>query len=255
MLSDVSILITAGWRPGYLDETLMGLIRYLPECKRVVVTDDNYKVYSTSQHPTTVYNVPDDTFLTRKRNLGVSVIDTKYTLLAADDFEWTMETRASVIQMVETLDAFEFADVIAGTVNNKRYEGFLEVKEGEYIRETRLDESCGHNGVIITPHRTWWHVDLATNFFIARTDTLRWVPWDETIGPIGGEHADWFLDMKEKNRRILWSPGLNINEQPRYLALEHCSYRQRRNRAWSTGHQLFLKKRGVKCYIGFDETV
>jgi len=242
-LNDVSLIITAGGRPGYLKELLNGVIKYLPETTTIVVNDDDKDSSWFNLPQKAIWKQTEpDTFLTRKRNLAVQLIDTKYALLLADDFEITTDTRATVIRMVNFLDTYPYIDVVAGTVNDRRYEGRLEVKEGEYIREHQLEYD----------HQFLYKVDIAVNFFLARTEVLRDVPWDERIGPIGGEHADWFLDMKAADKTVVWTPGLNIYEQPKDRSMEDESYRARRHRALN-GHILMLAKRGVKRYISFGE--
>jgi hypothetical protein len=243
MLSNVTIVITAGGRPGYLKQALSGAIINLAECKTVVVNDDMF--LHTNSWSNVWKQMPNDTFLTKKRNEGVKLVDTKYTLLAADDFNFDIEARITVVAMMTVLDRHESADIVAGTVNGRHYAGYLSELPGAYIKETR---------VIAAALPTLHAVDIAANFFLARTEVLREVPWDENIGPIGGEHADWFLDLKAANKNVLWSPQLNINEQPKDRTKEAPDYRERRARA-PIGHELFLKKRGIKRYYGFDEEV
>jgi len=254
MLSDVTIVLTAGSRPGYLNFALLGLSRYLPECTVVVVNDDGYYPARSGQRldRNVIWKeLPKDTWLTKKRNEGVMLVDTKYTLMAADDFDFTIDSRATVIRMANILDKYHVPDVIAGTFNDYRYEGYLDWVPGKYIKETRLNEET--DTPFAKGHRiTLWKVDIATNFFLARTDTLRDVPWDETIGPIGGEHADWYIDMKNANRVVVWTPGLNIYEQAKDATMENPDYGRMRHRCWD-GHKLMLAKRGVDVYYGFDD--
>lgn len=246
MLSDVSIVITAGSRPGCLRKALFGLRGNLPEAKIVVVNDDGKIPQTVSGFSLTQgiiwREMPPDTFLTRKRNAGVALVDTKYTLLAADDFEFDIASRATVIHMAEQLDKLPYIDVIGGRVNNRPYEGFLTEVKGQHIKETRTTLTALHS------------VDLLANFFLARTKVLRRNLWDETIGPIGGEHADWFLDLKSTGEMVVWDPKVNINEQEKDPSKEAPEYRAMRQRA-QLGHELFLKKRGVKRYYSFDEEV
>ena len=99
---------------------------------------------------------------------------------------------------------------------------------------------------------TLWKVDLAVNFFLARTEVLREVPWDETIRPIGGEHADWFLDLKAAKKTVAFLPFANINTQPYDPAKQDLRYKEFRRRALTTGHALMKQKRNIKQYISFD---
>src|SRR6202045_4942499 len=154
MLSDVTIAITAGSRRGYLHAALDGIRLHLPECRVVVANDDGQR--PTTPGGYTLYSeviwkeLPPDTFLTRKRNEAVKLVDTKYTLMASDDFDFTIDTRAALIRMAEILDAFTVG-VIGGTYNDRRYEGYLKVEPGEYIKETRLNEQI--DKPLIETHR------------------------------------------------------------------------------------------------------
>ncbi len=120
--------------------------------------------------------------------------------------------------------------------------------KGEYIREHQLRLEDWK----IAPNL--WKIDISANFFLAKTKLLTKVPWDETIGPIGGEHVDWFLDVKAAGGVVAWTPGLNIYEQEKNPEMESPDYRRMRARALQ-GHNLMLKKRGMKRYISFGENV
>jgi hypothetical protein len=246
-LNDISLIVTAGHRAGYLQELLHGVSAFLPETTTIVVNDDDKDSEWFVPPAKTIWEqTKPDTFLTRKRNLGVQLVDTKYAALLADDFLINSDTRRVLIRMANILDMHTRPDVIAGTFNDRRYEGHLEVMKSEYIREHALQEEDWK----IAPNL--WQIDIAANFFLARTKLLNKVPWDETIGPIGGEHADWFLDVKAAGGVVTWQPGLNIYEQPKNADMESPDYGKRRARVWD-GHALMLKKRGVKRYIGFGD--
>jgi hypothetical protein len=256
-LNDVSIILTAGSRPGYLRQALLGLTRNLPECKVIVVNDDRHRPMTPSGYP--LYSqviwkeMPSDTWLTKKRNAGVQLVDTKYTLLGCDDFKFDIDIRRVVIRMMDILDAYRLPDVIAGTFNNRPYEGYLNIVPGQYIKEIPLDVTRDEP-LVKSQACTLWKVDIAVNFFLARTHVMKAVPWDEAIGPIGGEHADWYIDMKNAGKVIVWTPGLGIEEQEKDPQMEDADYGFKRRRVWD-GHAMMLKKRGVKKYYGFDEEV
>jgi hypothetical protein len=124
----------------------------------------------------------------------------------------------------------------------------LEYVPGSHIKETRL-EPC--------PGLEFYCVDLTVNYFLARTNRI--IPWDETIRPIGGEHGDWFLSMKEAGRKVVWVPGVNITAltlgtgegQVRPPGQDY-RYNGFRRRAYQCGHTIFKKKRNIVDYIGFD---
>jgi glycosyltransferase involved in cell wall biosynthesis len=255
MLSDITIIIPTFHRRGYLADCLQGISNNLPECEVVVVSDDGVIPQTENE----IY-LPYDSGLTAKRNAGVTNASTSYCLIGSDDFDFSRkEVRQGLIEMEIALDCYPHIDVVAGRVNNRPYEGYFSAVEGEYIKEWRLEVKntwpfSGHRTRNVDIHHMW-QVDIAVNYFLARTKVLREVPWDEKIFPIGGEHADWFLDMKAANKTVVVMPYANITTQPYDASKQHPLYKQYRNRAFSTGHQLMMEKRGIKKYYGFDEEV
>ena len=242
MLSDVTIVIPTFHRRGYLKDCLRTIEENLPECKVVVISDDGVIPQTENE-----IFLPFDSGLTAKRNAGVKRVKTDYTLIGCDDFDFsTADVRKGIIQMAEALRDFR-VDVVAGRVNSRPYEGYLKYVSGEYIKERRLDINLKLNIYPI--------VDIAANYFVARTEVLREVPWDENIRPIGGEHVDWFLDMKAAGKIVIAAPWANIDQMPYDASKQHPLYKQYRNRAFSTGHQLMMEKRGIKNYFGFDDEV
>lgn len=240
MLDKVSILITTFWRPGYLRHCLNGIHANLPECEVCVACDDD----SFNSAPTSDRwkFLPFDSGLTPKRNAAVSLATREYALLGCDDFDFsTLEARLGVERMVSVLNAWPDVDVVVGTYNDKKYEGMLEYVPGEYIREHRIN-----TGTLVVAK-----IDIGVNYFLARTEFLRKFPWDEKIRPIGGEHGDWFMTLKQAGRTVVWVRDCNIRSFS-YAGGAHPEYSKMRWRA-QIGHEEMLKKWNIKRWIGFDE--
>lgn len=240
-LQDITILITSFLRPGYLAECLKRVKANLPECRVVVVDDSFNDRWIEASNGVVTMHLPFDSGLPAKRNLGVKLCQTKYMLLGCDDFDFsTKEARDGIERMAIILDTFPEVDVAAGRVHNQPYEGFLTLQPGEYVREHRL---------VPEGNELFYTVDLTVNYFLARTDRI--VPWDARM-KIGGEHFDWFWQMKLAGRRTVWVPGVNIETfdvpngaDPRYGEF--------RARAVNLGHRIMLEKYGIKTYKGFGD--
>lgn len=254
MLENITILIPTFHRRGYLRDCLDGIAVNLPECAILVASDDGLLpergMLPQACDRDSWFTLPYDSGLTVKRNILAQGTLTRYALMGSDDFDFsTSQAREGIIRMAQLFKAsdltFMEVDVACGRVNNRPYEGHLEYVPGQYIKEHRIGPRQASR---VTG------VDIAANYFLARADFLRKFPWDETIRPIGGEHADWFLDLKAANRKVVFVPGVNINELPKDRSKEHPDYRTFRNRCWE-GHAIFMKKRGIKKYYGFDEDV
>ena len=177
--------------------------------------------------------------------------------MGSDDFDFsTVEARAGIEKLLRVLDDHRSVDVAGGHHNHQRYEGFLELVPGSHIKETRLFASDGHGTHPPSLSREYevYRVDLIVNYFLARTESIAPFPWDERM-KIGGEHGDWFLTLKHAGKTVVWVPGVNINELPRDRSKVHPDYAKYRGRALSLGHRIFLEKRGIKQYFGFDDPV
>lgn len=256
-LSDVTILTTTFLRDGCLLECLKRIRKNLPEVHNVVV-DDGYPS-DDKQHAVCALRgwnddyvlLPFDSGLPAKRNAGAKEVRTKYLLMGCDDFDFSIsEARTGIEKLVTVLDNNPNIDVASGRRGYEPYEGFLEIIPGQYIKETRL--SCPNkSGKYEGWTKEFYKVDLTVNYFLARTEVVRMFPWDERM-KIGGEHGDWFLDLKEASRHVVWVPGVNINEFQVPQGI-HQDYNRYRSRAVSLGHRIFLEKRGVKDYKGFGQ--
>lgn len=253
MLEDIAIVIPTFHRRGYLKDCLQGIRDNLPECSVVVTCDDGQiPVFGTGHR---WLSIPYDSGLTAKRNAAVTLVDTRYTLMGSDDYDFsTAEVRKGIIEMAIMLKKSEInigreIDVVAGRVNDRPYEGFLEYVPGSYIMEHQLD--IRSRPLYDTPIPVW-KIDIAANYFLARTSVLLAFPWDEAIRPIGGEHADWFLDLKQAGMVVTFLPFANIYQMQYDASKQDPRYKEFRGRALTTGHALMKKKRNIKQYIDFN---
>ncbi|MCU1299656.1 MAG: beta,4 N-acetylgalactosaminyltransferase 1-like [Acidobacteriaceae bacterium] len=163
--------------------------------------------------------------------------------MGSEDFDFsTMEVRQGIDKLLDVMNSHPEIAVSGGRHQNNPYEGFLEYKPGEYIKEHRLTV---HPQLVLAP------VDLMVNYFLARVDAIHGLPWDERM-KIGGEHGDWFLEMKQQGKKVLWVNGVKINAQPHDPAKQRPEYPRFRGRAKELGHKIFLDKRNIKIYRGFD---
>lgn len=241
-LNDVTICITSFLRPGYLKKTCEGIKANLPECYVFVVDDSGDSTWAiAAQMGFTTSHLEFDSGLPAKRNESVRFCESKYWLCGCDDFDFsTPEARSGIEKMVKVLDEHPDIDVASGRVDNNPYEGFLEYVPGEFVKEHRLKNADN-------PQMVYAKVDLTVNYFIARTDRI--VFWDERM-KIGGEHFDWFMQMKQAGRKVAFVPGVNITTfhvdggaDPRYG--------QYRGRAVGLGHKIMMEKWNIKEYRGF----
>ena len=240
-LCDVAIAITSLWRHGYLLACLDGIAKNLPEVSVIVADDSDTDLCASIAGPDCI-RMKFDSGLPAKRNAIVDACQKPLLLLACDDFDFsTPEARQGIEKMVKVLDENPDVDVAGGHVDGLSYEGYLEYVPGEYVRETRL----------VPDGTPFQRCDLTVNYFLARTDKI--VAWDVRM-KIGGEHFDWFWQMRQAGCKIVWVSGVNVNtlqlgtstnvQDPRYGGF--------RRRAINLGHPLMKKQYNIKDYISFD---
>src|SRR5579859_4941302 len=140
-LKDITIVIPTFHRRGYLRTCLDGISNYLPECPVRIAQDDGWDCTLEGSDYETYYwaKLPYDSGLTAKRNAAVKLVETKYTLIGSDDFDFSpWEARKGITEMAMVLEKNPDIDIVAGRVNSRPYEGFLEYVPGEYIKEHRV---------------------------------------------------------------------------------------------------------------------
>lgn len=252
-LHNMSVLITTFLRDGSL-ELCIGLLRAnLPDVKIIVVDDGHrtekktllYTALRSAGH--IVIECPFDTGLAEKRNVGIKACQTEYLLMGCDDFVFDCEARAGIEKLLSVLNDNPTFALASGRVMNVPYEGFFEIAPGDYVKEHPL---------VVKKEKPFYKVDLTVNYFLARVELIRDVVYDSRM-KIGGEHGDYFLEMKRLGRTVVWVPGVSIKNMECFghIAGNDDKYEGYRGRARYLGHQMFLKKYGVRHHIGFDMSV
>jgi hypothetical protein len=246
-LNEISVFISSFLRPGYLRACLDSVRMSLPECQVIVVDDSGSGMDLTPRAPmlnTQWAWLPFDSGLTAKRNRGVLLCETPYWYCGADDFDFaTKGFKESLTKAADILDTHPEIDLVGGRVDGNPYESNLVFDaEKNVIREIRL----------VPDGSPYQRCDLVVNAFLARASTLRGVPWDEEVRPIGGEHGQFFWHMKKAGRVTVWLPGWSVDtfklgtgadvQDPRYGRF--------RRRAFAAGHTIMLRKEGIKDWVG-----
>lgn len=292
-LADISIAIPSFLRLGYLFECLRHIMRTLPECQ-VIVADDSIEnpsvildyqpiahIFATAplrqflhtascvtiensveKKVVPVLRLPFDSGLPAKRNAIVSACQTKYLLLFCDDFKADAECRAGVLRLIEVLDQWSYVALATGRVDNREYEASLDYSHGSFIREIRSRLPMGWNQPLTSNGRPAWHpIDLAANYFLARTEVLKQFPWPEEM-KIGGEHVCLFLDLKLADSRrdipsgyhsvtkVVSVAGVNVKTMTLGPEAKDPRYDAFRGRAYELGHAAMKRRYNIQQYIG-----
>lgn len=257
-LSRVGVMIKTFLRDGYMMEAVRGCEVSLPECKMVIV-DDGIE----AKRKITFYSelrrkghkcvwLPTDSGFGAKANTALAYLDREYVLIGSDDFDFAGEgVREGVERLMDVLDSCPWIAVASGRVDNKPYEGTIE-RGDRYIREHRLSEEGFSQTEAGTEYK---ECDLTVNYSLIRRsilgmDKIHWhAEWK-----IGGDHFQFFDDVRKAGHKIAFVRGANINQLPFNSSWQHPDYPRMRARARKSLPG-FFKKQSIDRYIGFDGRV
>jgi len=230
-MNDVTAIVKTFERPGSLGRLIDSLRAFFPNLK-ILVADDSSKPYP--RNDVEYHILPYDVGVSTGRNYLLKKVQTKYAALFDDDHVCTKHTR--IDRMVEIMERNPL-DLVAGDfINYGRhrscYHGLLQI-----------DGSACH--VFIGKNRGQINgfplFDITNNFFVARTEKLREVLWDEEI-KFAREHADFFLRCRNK-LNITYSPNFSVNHFPgekRYMGERGQQCIERFNSKWGVKARIVI---------------
>jgi len=248
ILQDTTFAIKSSGRAESVKRLVSSIQRKYPLAK-ILIADDGVgrleeRIRTSGQLH--IHQMPYDSGLSAGRNLLVDLANTKYFVSLDDDFEFTEKT--DVISLIRMLESYGAA-IVGGPVGDRPGFGFRLVRDKSTLRQVAMKGA---------PARlTCNEVHIVANFFVAVTNVLRSVRWDDTFKL--GEHEDFFLRLMNAKHRVLMCP---------FSPIKHTSstswydqdverlgvYEKRRRRAF-TYLQLFLKKHNIQRYVTHDGTL
>jgi GT2 family glycosyltransferase len=209
-MNDVTAIIKTFLRDDYLFDCVKSLRALYPGMPIAVADDGNSsdeKETKLRDAGVTKYiRMPFNSGLSAGRNVLIDACETPYFLLGDDDLLYTPETH---IEYLRTL--MGVADIAAGA--------FLDY--GRYIYHYERNLVREPNGRFRLVHVTGWppfsvyedvrygKCDLVHNIFVARTDIVRQIRWDEGIR-IRYEHEDFFMSTWLQGTRVVYCPDVAV---------------------------------------------
>lgn len=214
--SDVTALVKTFLRDEYLFRCVESLRQSYRNIQIAVADDGHFssdRVKRLQDLGCQVHLLSFNSGLSYGRNWLVDHCTTPYCLIGDDDFRYSPGCRLDWLrELLQTTGA----DVAAGACHQDRmiahYEGdFVYQDDGGLVYKASPTRWSNHHGQ--PPYR---RVDIALNFFMAKTEAVRHVKWDPTIGAY--EHEDWFLQAAEVGLKTVYCPDVVVEH--RYLDKE-----------------------------------
>jgi hypothetical protein len=241
----------------------------MPEVKIIVaddgeMTEEKDGIYAELiREGHKVILLPFDSGFGKKSNAIAAALDTEFLLVSSDDFNHgEPSVRVGIEKMLEVLDREPSLSIVSGTVDNQSYEYFL-IEEDSIVTEWKITPFMAQYYV------GWIPCDLTKNYSLIRRNVF-WtegletnengtgyvekrtnIGWDNDVKIGGGEHAAFFLDVKQAGLAVAYVPGVNINAQESSDSVEYNKFRRRACRP----ERECFKRRGIKKYILADGTV
>jgi len=247
MLNKVSIAIRTFLRDAQLFYTIDAIRRNLPEVQMIICdcgdhNEEKEGIFADLQREGHVcIQLPFDAGFGSMGNAIADRLERPLLLMGSDDFDFsTVEVRQGIEKLIRTANLYPKFNVFSGRVNNNPYEFLLHDKGNGVLEE----EACG-----IIPHpdfpQDYYWVDLTVNYSLVRKEVFQKVRWDDDVKIGGGEHAAWFLDVRQAGFAVAYIPGVNINEQQVRNSARYNLYRRR---AMDPARPCFVK-RGIRKYV------
>jgi GT2 family glycosyltransferase len=219
-LTQVDAIVKTFLRDAHMMRCVDSLRRHYPDV-RVVVVDDGrmtaekdayYGCLRQLNHIVEDRSLPFDSGFGAKSNLAMALCTRPYVLCCNDDFLFDGD-RDGVRRMVDLLEAMPEFGLACGTWCGRDYQGWLRRTKGRVeelpfpkhpVVEERYDR-CG-------PH-LYREVDLCAVYCVMRrtvfTDTGVRV---DGRYKIGGEHGDWFMDVRDAGWKVAFTPFADISQ-------------------------------------------
>ncbi len=219
-MKNITAIIISFLRSGYTKACIKSLKEQYPDIKIIVGENGEFdiSIATLCQEVGAKYiQLPYDSGVCYARNALVKLVETEYILVGDDDFFYTGE--AKIEQMKNFLEQYREFDLIGGRVEQdgvvRNYQGTFEKFDDHFetyglkVEETEFKIGKLENG----DQLLYYPVDLTFNFFVARTEIVKQVLWDEEI-KVAYEHFSWFYDFKCAGYKVAFTPEAKVIHKP-----------------------------------------
>lgn len=213
VIKNCTIAIKTFRRPNTLNNAIIHIRQFYPDINIFVVDDgdtDNKSTYllQSKERYNIKYNVnkywmlPFDTGISYGRNFVVKQVDTRYIFIMDDDTVFTKYTQLE--RLIWILEAYQY-DLVGCAIPKNFYQRTLipsldTDKDQENTRVNMIFYQTNSYNVLPL-------YDFVVNIFMARTDKLKNIKWDEKLKIC--EHEEFFFRNKI---RLLMNESPNNKE-------------------------------------------
>ena len=260
-MDEVTIIIKTLDRCDFLINLLDSIFKKYPKI-RVLVGDDSEisskeKILSKfNQYNLQYYNLEKDCGLSAGRNFLLNKIQTKYFVLADDDFVFDQKTNLErAVQILEE----KKLDIIGGYIRNYKivksnWDKLLVLIQKilkyelptNYIGTLKMEGNTFYADYTVHSFPEFAETDLVLNFFLAKTERIKEIHgWDPKLKL--QEHTEFFYRVKLNNLKVGFTNELSVQHHPVKLK----KYSEKRNRNYTN---VFMDKYAIdKIVANYDD--
>jgi GT2 family glycosyltransferase len=250
MENSIAILYTTFLRDNLMYETLNSIIQHNPNNYLILVADQGEYSEEKISFIKKIYNcnyylLPYDCGLSYARNFLVqkaSEFHIPYCILTADSILFTEHCNfVNIINFMKTDP--KIAKVGLKLNNRVAWEFNLDLIKGDsFILQVSKD--------YITHNQTPYHkVDICKNFFLATTESLLAVPWDNELKLL--EHEDHCWRLKQAGYKTFTVDTYSAE----YISSKNAKYNEMRKRMYDEYNLKLRQKYGITSWIKYGEGV
>lgn len=180
---DLTIVVKTLMRPRALDMLLTSIWARYSDVKIFVADDSPVPIKRTDVD--NYFILPFDSGLSYGRNFLLEKVETKYVMVLDDDTVFTDDTELA--WPLRVLEEHHDIDLVGGRYLPEKFYGKQVIERGVLIRDLEI-----YNGIV----DGFPVYDFTANFFVARTEKIREIRWDESLKI--QEHMDFFWRAKQR---------------------------------------------------------
>ncbi len=189
------------------------------------------------------YNLPFDCGLSYARNYLVQRAKEKhcrYCLIMADSLH--INSYYDFTDIINFLESDNLNGIIGFDIKQRiSWEYDLElISNQHFILKKPRREKIVFNNIRFQP------IDICRNFFLAKTDCLLDVPWDNELKLC--EHEDFFYRLKQSKWKIYWTDKISCD----YKTSKNDVYKKYRNRLYNEFNRFLKKKYALQRWVKYE---
>lgn len=247
---NLTAIIVSFYRTEYLKKCAESMRRQYPQIKIMIGNngpESAEKEQIAKDCGAEYYQLPFDCGICVGRNRLIDKVQTKYALIGDDDFFYSGGAR--VENMLRICQTEEF-DLIGGRICEggqvRSYQGFIEEKQNHFVyKKLDLNQESG----VWTDFGLVYPCDITFNYFVAKTETLKAVRWDEQI-KVAYEHSSFFIDFKRAGYKTAFFPAAIVEHKPPIEIRDKEEYREyKKFRSRKSDKERFFKKYKLQYVI------